>query len=145
MPTNTGLTKKFQELFGQRVKACRRDRGATQLSLSENLHISRAKLANIESGTQRTSVFLLARLSQVLEVSVGDLVPSLTETETLLAEDQTVVLRDDTPPAMLAKELKELDLSVETGSALKEILDVTEPDEQGNPKEYPKETNNDSR
>ena len=131
MPTNTGLTKKFQELFGQRVKACRRNKGATQFSLAENLRVSRAKLANIEAGTQRTSVLLLARLSKILEIPVGDLVPSLSEAETLLAEDKTVVLRTDTPPAMLTKELEELDLSVEAGSTLEEILDLTKPDKQG--------------
>ena len=130
VPTTTGLIKKFQELFGQRVKAYRRNKGATQFSLAEDLHISRAKLANIEAGTQRTSVFLLARLSQVLDVPVSDLVPSITDAEILLGEDQTVVFRADTPPEMLAKELEELDLSVETGSALEEIVDATEPNEQ---------------
>lgn len=120
--TTSGLTRKFQEAFGERVKARRREQRLTQLALARRLYVSRAKLANIEAGSQRTSVFLLARLAQILEVPAAELIPEISEVEKLLAQDKAVTLRSRTPPAMLAKELEELNLSVVTDSTPKRVL-----------------------
>ena len=109
------------------MKAHRREKRLTQLALAELLYVSRAKLANIEAGSQRTSVFLLARLAQVLKVPAADLVPEISEVEKLLAQDKAVTLHSRTPPALLAKELEELNLSVVTDSTPKGILKRAKP------------------
>lgn len=126
MPTRAlGLAQKFQEVFGERVKARRREKGLTQLSLAELLYISRPKLANIEAGNQRTSVFLLARLSQILEIPASDLVPEIAEAENQLRQERTVTLDAATASPLLVKNLAELNLSVETNSTLQKVLKKT--------------------
>ncbi len=112
----------FQEIFGERIKARRRELHLTQIELSERLHISRTMLANIETGTQRTSVFLLARLAQTLEVSTEDLVPDMTDAEARLEQSRKVALSTETRPALLSQELEALNISVDFGSTLEEAL-----------------------
>ena len=114
--------EQFQRIFGERIKAHRRRLRLTQLQLSERLHISRTMLANIETGVQRTSVFLLARFAQELEVSIEDLVPSIAEAESRFQESRKVSLATESKPAMLSRELEELDISVDTGSTLEKAL-----------------------
>lgn len=116
------LLEHFQQIFGECIKARRRDLRLTQIELSERLHISRTMLANIETGAQRTSVFLLARLAQTLKVSINDLVPDIKEVEARLKQSQKVSLRTTNKPALLTQELEALNISVNPGSTLKEAL-----------------------
>ena len=122
MPEKANLPEQFQRIFGKRVKERRRALHLTRLELSERLQISRTMLANIETGTQRTSVLLLARLRQALEVPVGDLVPSIAEAEQQLEQSRKVSLSTEAKPELLIRALKELDISVKTGSSLQEAL-----------------------
>ena len=62
-----------QVLFGQNVKKYRKLAGLTQEQLSERLGVSQKHLSIIETGTQFASASLIGRISEVLEVSPGDL------------------------------------------------------------------------
>ncbi len=79
-------------------------------------------LANIETGTQRTSVFLLARLAQILKISTEGLVPNIAEAEARLKQSRKVSLATETQPELLVRELGALNISVKTGSTLEEAL-----------------------
>lgn len=61
------------QLFGQNVKKYRKLAGLTQEQLSEKLGISQKHLSIIETGTQFASASLIARISEELKVSPGDL------------------------------------------------------------------------
>lgn len=61
------------QLFGRNVRKYRKARGLTQEQLSEKLEISQKHLSIIETGTQFASASLIGRISEVLEVSPGDL------------------------------------------------------------------------
>ena len=116
------MLAQFQQIFGQRIKAQRRERDLTQKELSEQLHISRTMLANIEAGSQRTSVFLLARIAETLKVPVEQLVPKITEAEERLAQRRKMPLRTDKKPKLLSDELEALNISVTSGSTLEKAL-----------------------
>ena len=116
------LLEQFQQIFGDRVKARRRELRITQMELANRLEISRTMLANIEAGAQRTSVFLLARLVQVLGVSAEYLVPGIEEAEALLKQRSKVFLAAQDRPVLLSKELEALNISVSSGSTLGEVL-----------------------
>ena len=117
------LSEQFQQIFGERIKSQRRKLGLTQHELSERLNISRTMLANIESGTQRTSVLLLARLAQTLEISVEDLVPGLPEAEAGLEQSRRISLASPNKPVLLSRELEALDISLDSGGTLNEALE----------------------
>lgn len=55
------------------VRKYRKARNLTQEQLSEKLEISQKHLSIIETGTQFASASLIGRISEVLEVSPGDL------------------------------------------------------------------------
>ena len=116
------MLAQFQQIFGQRIKAQRRERDLTQKELSEQLHVSRTMLANIEAGSQRTSVFLLARIAETLKVPVEQLVPKITEAEERLAQKRKVSLQTDKKPKLLSDELEALNISVDSGSTLEKAL-----------------------
>lgn len=116
------LLDQFQQIFGERIKARRRELRLTQMELSEHLHISRTMLANIETGAQRTSVFLLARLAQTLEVSTEDLVPDIAEAEARFKQSRKVSLVTENKPVLLSRELEALNISVGSGATLEEAL-----------------------
>lgn len=116
------MLERFQQIFGQRIKAHRRERDLTQKELSEQLHISRTMLANIEAGSQRTSVFLLARIAETLKVPIEQLVPKMTEAEERLAQRRKMPLRTDKKPKLLSGKLEALNISVDSGATLKKAL-----------------------
>ena len=116
------LLEQFQQIFGERIKARRRELRLTQLELSGRLQISRAMLANIETGAQRTSVFLLARLAQILEVSTEDLVPDIVEAEARFKQSRKISLATENKPVLLSRELEALNISVGSRATLEEAL-----------------------
>jgi transcriptional regulator with XRE-family HTH domain len=61
--------------IGERVKARRRTLGWTQEQLAPRLGMSRASLANIETGRQTVLVHQLYRFAEALEMSPADLLP----------------------------------------------------------------------
>lgn len=123
MPAKCGLTVQFQQVFGERVKKRRRELHLTQFELAERLQIKRTALTNIESGTQRTSVFLLAQLAHTLKTSPESFIPNLAEVKTRLVQSQKVSLTVPEMPTLLNNALEELNISLETGSTLQNALD----------------------
>ena len=120
--TQMTLLEQFQQIFGERIKVRRREMRLTQMELASRLQISRTMLANIETGAQRTSVFLLARLAQILDVSTEGLVPAIEEAEAQLKERRKVSLSIRDMPVLLSKELEALNISVSSSSSLGEVL-----------------------
>ncbi|MBQ8678209.1 MAG: helix-turn-helix transcriptional regulator [Treponema sp.] len=71
--TVAGKKESIPQLFGRNVRKYRKARNLTQEQLSEKLEISQKHLSIIETGTQFASASLIGRISEVLEVSPGDL------------------------------------------------------------------------
>ena len=117
------LTVQFQQDFGERVKKRRRELHLTQFELAKRLQITRTALANIESGTQRTSVFLLAKLAHTLNTSTEFFVPNLDEVQVRFEQSRKVSLKVTEVPTLLNSALEEFDISMDTGSTLQNALD----------------------
>ena len=73
--------------LGSTIKARRRILGLTQHQLAKQLGISRASLANMETGRQRVLVHQLYELAGQLNVSVQELLPEVSEAEALQVLD----------------------------------------------------------
>jgi len=116
------LAEQFQQIFGERVKTRRRELRLTQSQLSERLHISRVHLANIEAGSRRTYIVLLARIAEALDAPLEQLVPKITEAEEHLTQSRKVSLQTEKKPKLLSGELKALNISVDSGSTLEKAL-----------------------
>ena len=69
--------------LGTAIKERRKQLGLTQEQLSDQLEISRASLANVETGRQRLLVHQLYRLARGLGVKVVALLPESNEVEDL--------------------------------------------------------------
>ena len=85
-----GWTMKASALYkrlGATIKAQRRALGLTQQQLAKQLGISRASLANVETGRQRVLVHQLYELADQLNVNVQELLPEPSEAEALQALD----------------------------------------------------------
>ena len=83
-------TMKVSALYkrlGATIKAQRRALGLTQQQLAKQLRISRASLANVETGRQRVLVHQLYELADQLNVNVQELLPEPSEAEALQALD----------------------------------------------------------
>ena len=100
----------------------RRELGLKQSELSKRLHISRVHLANIEAGSRRTSMFLLARIAEALEAPLEQLMPKMAEAEEHLAQSRKMSLQTEKKPKLLSGELKALNISVDSGATLKKTL-----------------------
>lgn len=61
--------------LGENVARCRRDAGLKQADLAQAIDLSRASIANIETGRQRILLHQAFELARALNVSVNDLVP----------------------------------------------------------------------
>ena len=66
---------RFYQLLGERVRAAREDKDLTQAALAERLDLSRTSITNLENGTQRPPAHHLARMAQVLEMPITELIP----------------------------------------------------------------------
>lgn len=111
----------FQKIFGERIKSHRRSLGFTQVELANRVGVSRASLANIEAGLQRTSSFLLVQIAEVLKVELVDLLPSLSDVQVRISQSQR-------PPVLaegelIVKELENLNIPVARDYGLKQALE----------------------
>ena len=73
--------------LGASIKARRRALRLTQQQLATQLGISRASLANVETGRQRVLVHQLYALADQLNVGVQDLLPESSEADALQTLD----------------------------------------------------------
>ena len=88
--------EEFYAFLGARVRTLRQQRGLTQEQLGSRLTptVTRASVANIESGKQRVLAHTLVQLSVALDVSLDDLTriePNAVSAE--VSEKVNVVLR----------------------------------------------------
>jgi len=91
-----GRVENFYLLLGARVRAIRQQKGLTQEQLGSRLTptMTRASVANIETGKQRVLAHTLVQLASALSVALDDL--TRTESAPLtadVAEQVNVVLR----------------------------------------------------
>ncbi len=66
-------------LLGDRIKVLRTSRNYTQEQVAERLGISRQKYARIENGTNSITLDILAKIAEMLDVTVGDITRVLDE------------------------------------------------------------------
>jgi DNA-binding XRE family transcriptional regulator len=76
----------FYVYFGRQVRKARLDQGLTQSEVAKFLGLTRASIANVESGRQRLLVHQVVQLSSLLAVGLTDLVPPLSRPEIEAAE-----------------------------------------------------------
>lgn len=111
----------FQEILGERIKSQRRSLGLTQVELAGRVGISRASIANIETGLQRTSSFLLVQLAEALSIVPTELLPSLSEVATSLQQNQQSPVPVE--GRLISKELKNLNIPVGPDYGLERALE----------------------
>lgn len=70
----------FYTEIGERIRNSRKKNGLDQDGLAKHLNLTRTSIVNIEKGRQKVSIYQLFLLSQILNVTVFELVPFLTET-----------------------------------------------------------------
>lgn len=99
------------ELIGRRIKALREKINLTQESLAESIGLSRASLANYESGKQAIQISVLYRLARVLKAEISDILPSLEEVRMANAPEQRID-QDESLKADRRSELKEFIKSI---------------------------------
>lgn len=88
--------EEFYVLLGHRVRTLRQQKGLTQEQLGNRLTpaVTRASVANIETGKQRVLAHTLVQLSRTFEVSVDDFTrEESTPVSAEVAEQVNVVLR----------------------------------------------------
>ncbi len=86
------------KIIGSRLKEQREKAKATQEDIAKHLELSRASVANYESGKQRISVAELYRLSEYFDVELNAFLPSLKEIKTFAPEkilDQAENLKEE--------------------------------------------------
>lgn len=120
--TPTNMAEQFQHVLGKRIKDYRRKSGFTQVQLSESVDISRASLANIETGNQRVSTFLLARLAEALDIPPGDLIPDLSDVALQLKQARQTSVPSESESKLMVQELGTFGISVTPKGTLKKAL-----------------------
>lgn len=74
-------------VFGRRLRKLRDQRGMAQHELALLSGLTRASIANIESGRQRVLLHQILQFSGALQVEISDLVPTKSEVELELEND----------------------------------------------------------
>jgi len=90
-------------LLGSRIKALRTAKNYTQEQVADHLGISRQKYARVENGTNSITLDILAKIAEMLDVTVGDITR-------VLDEEPAVVYRTGTDGASSEKIFDMLDL-----------------------------------
>lgn len=67
-------------------------------------------------------MFLLARIAEVLEVPLEQLMPKIAEAEERLAQRRKMSLQTEKKPKLISGELEALNISVDSGSTLEKAL-----------------------
>ena len=70
--TNTMHTSPLLLKIGSNIKEARRKRQMTQLALAVLCHFEKASISKIESGKRNISILTLEKISQALDVEIGE-------------------------------------------------------------------------
>jgi transcriptional regulator with XRE-family HTH domain len=131
-----GAANKAADLWlGQQLRALRKGRELSLSDLAERTGLSIGNLSQIERGISSPSVRSLKKLSEVLQVPVGDL---FQETDLPPAEEMNYIVRRKTRPMLhlgdtgLQKEL----LTPTTPGALQMLLVTLQPGGSSGPEHY---------
>ncbi|TXH39128.1 MAG: cupin domain-containing protein [Rhodospirillaceae bacterium] len=131
-----GAATKAADLWlGRQLRALRKGRELSLTELAERTGLSIGNLSQIERGVSSPSVRSLKKLSEVLQVPVGDL---FQETDLPPAEEMNYIVRRKTRPMLhlgdtgLQKEL----LTPTTPGALQMLLVTLEPGGSSGPEHY---------
>lgn len=96
--------------FGRAVATRRKELDLTQVDLAGRIGMSRASVANIESGRQNVLLHHVYRLASALEFTkVSDLLPTLSKSPT--GEDFDMMLSDETVTARGKAQINDLIVS----------------------------------
>jgi transcriptional regulator with XRE-family HTH domain len=63
----------IRELFGQKIKSLRIEKGLSQEALSFKANIDRTYMPGIENGKRNVSLIIIEKLAIALEVDIKDL------------------------------------------------------------------------
>ncbi len=69
----------MNELLGSRIRALRVAKNLTQEQVADKIGVSRQKYARVESGVNSITLDILSKVSEILDVSVGDITRVLDE------------------------------------------------------------------
>lgn len=72
-------SERLYNAIGRRIRVARTAHEMTQETLATRIDASRTTITNIEKGTQAATVHQLWSIAEVLNVSVGDLLPERSE------------------------------------------------------------------
>ena len=81
------------ETLSQRIRTLRTEKNLSQQQLADMLFVSRAAIANWESGNRTPDLGMLMRLSKIMGVEIYDLIDSKNEG----SEPPTVIIVEDEP------------------------------------------------
>lgn len=73
------LCKRIQKEFGQRFRKARISSGLLQKNIAFEMNLTRTTVSNIERGTQRLYLDQIFQAAYVLDVQLGELLPTVAE------------------------------------------------------------------
>jgi len=81
-------------VFGRRLRELREQHGISQLELAEMSGLTRASIANVESGRQRVLLHQVLRFAQALQVDLNTLVPQASSLQEREPSGASTALRE---------------------------------------------------
>jgi len=87
--------KVIYDYIGKKIRQIREQRDMKQESLAGALGLSRASVANYESGRQAISISDLYKLADFLKTEICDILPSVKEIKEKSAPEQLIEKADD--------------------------------------------------
>ncbi|MDB4921209.1 helix-turn-helix transcriptional regulator [Mucilaginibacter sp.] len=67
----------FYEALGEKIRDARKRKNLNQEDLAEKLGMSRVSIVNIETGKQRLPLHVLSDISEILNITLGELLPQV--------------------------------------------------------------------
>lgn len=64
------------QIIGDRIKLKRKELKISQVSLSNDLDLSRSSLSNVEVGRHQTPLHVLYQIAELLTLDINELIPS---------------------------------------------------------------------
>lgn len=68
---------------GIKLRACRKARRLSQINLAKQVGVERTSISNIELGNQKATLAFLYNVCIVLDVELGELIPSIKSVNSL--------------------------------------------------------------